>query len=513
MHTKPFLNPISIEGRSATMKTTARAIAAALAVGACLAPGAASAFTSGSTGVDGAFNPTVNTTVTLPPSGIFNYTSVLIPAGVTVTYARNTTNTPIVILVTGDVIINGTLNVSGAIGANVGAAGDGSLGDDGAPGTGGPGGYDGGRGGQTGSFRSGGFGLGPGGGQGGIVAPPASGGCFNSGVLFGGGGGGYANAGSNAICSGTFGAIGGPAYGTAQILPLLGGSGGGGGTGGATFVGTGGGGGGGAILIAASGGVGINGSILANGGNGGNELTTNNSGTGGGGAGGAIRILATTINGNGTLSATGGVAGTGASFNGTGSNGSVGRIRLEYETTTRTAVSNPAHTQLTPGQPVGPVFVAGSPTLTISSVAGISAPTNPTGNADITLPSTTPNPVTVVFTTAGVPVGNIVQLTVTPAYGAAVTAVSPALSGSTAGATASVSINLPVGPSVLSAQTTFTIVAALGDLLRNFAGNERVEKVTLVATLGGASKMKLITVSGKEYDAPPEALRIASLGG
>ena len=114
MHTKPFLNPISIEGRSATMKTTARAIAAALAVGACLAPGAASAFNSGSTGVDGAFNPTVNTTVTLPPSGIFNYTSVLIPAGVTVTYARNTTNTPVVILVTGDVIINGAINVTPA---------------------------------------------------------------------------------------------------------------------------------------------------------------------------------------------------------------------------------------------------------------------------------------------------------------------------------------------------------------------------------------------------------------
>jgi hypothetical protein len=66
---------------------------------------------------------------------------------------------------------------------------------------------------------------------------------------------------------------------------------------------------------------------------------------------------------------------------------------------------------------------------------------------------------------------------------------------------------------VLQAQTTFTIVASLGDLLRNFAGNERVEKITLVATLGGKSQMKLITVSGKEYDAPEEALRIAALGG
>ncbi len=510
MHAKLFFNPASIQGRSAIMKTTARAMAVALGVGACFAPGIASAFVSGSTGVDGAFNPTVTTTVTVPPSGIFNYTSVNIPAGVTVTYARNATNTPVVILATGDVTVAGTINVSGTIGANVGAAGDGALGDDGAPGIGGPGGFDGGRGGLTGSFRTGGAGTGPGGGNGGFVGVT---GC--AGFPLGGAGAGYANAGSSFLCQGSTGVFGGIAYGTAQILPLIGGSGGGGGSSGTTFVGTGGGGGGGALLIAASGTVTIStttGSILANGGNGGNELTGNNSATGGGGSGGAIRILATAINGNGTLSAVGGVAGTGAIGNGNGTNASVGRIRLEYETTNRTAASNPIHTQLLPGVLPGPVFVAGTPTLTISSVAGITAPASPTGNADITLPSTTPNPVTVVFITAGVPVGNTVQLTVTPAFGDRITAISPALTGSTAGATASVSVNLPVGPSVLSAQTTFTIVAALGDLLRNFAGNERVEKVTLVATLGGPSKAKLITVSGKEYEAPAEALRIAALG-
>ena len=43
------------------------------------------------TGVDGAFAPTVNTTVTLPPSGIFNYTSVTIPSGVTVKFRSATT--------------------------------------------------------------------------------------------------------------------------------------------------------------------------------------------------------------------------------------------------------------------------------------------------------------------------------------------------------------------------------------------------------------------------------------
>lgn len=120
---------------------------------------------------------------------------------------------------------------------------------------------------------------------------------------------------------------------------------------------------------------------------------------------------------------------------------------------------------------------------------------------------------TVVFTTTGVPVGNTVQLTLVPAFGAKTVVISPALTGSTASATASVSVSLPVGPSVLQAQTTFTIVASLGDLLRNFAGNERVERITLTASLGGKSKATLITVSGKEYDAPDEALRIAAMGG
>ena len=57
--------------------------------------------------------------------------------------------------------------------------------------------------------------------------------------------------------------------------------------------------------------------------------------------------------------------------------------------------------------------------------------------------------------------------------------ISPALTGSTASATASVPVNLPVDPSVLSAQTTYTVVAALGDALSRFANNERVEKITL----------------------------------
>ncbi len=137
----------------------------------------------------------------------------------------------------------------------------------------------------------------------------------------------------------------------------------------------------------------------------------------------------------------------------------------------------------------GSVFLANMPTLTITSVNGQPAPPNPTGNADITLPASTTNPVPVTFATTNVPVGNTVRLTVTPQTGLTTSIVSPAITGTTENGQASVSISLPVGPSVLQAQTTYTIVAALGEQLRYYAGNERVEKLELTATFGGPSTL------------------------
>ena len=486
------------------------------------APALAFAFDSGSTGADGAFSPTVNTVVSLPASGLFNYTTVNIPAGVTVTFQRNTTNTPVVILASGNVTIAGTLSVSGASGTNVGAAGDGAQGDDGQPGRGGPGGYDGGKGGLPNNRTTGfgGPGQGPGGGAAGFADTRLNTGCVdNGGWATGGTGGGFGAAAaaagpSNFNCGGLnwIQLQGGIAYGSSLLLPLIGGSSGGGGAGGLAFDGGGGGGGGGALLIASSGTVNVTGALLANGGNGGSGSGAGIGGAGGGGAGGAIRIMATTLAGNGSISAAGGNAGSvsGQTHSVFGaSNGAPGRVRFEADTITRTAAANPVATADTPGS----IFVAGFPTLVISSVAGVSAPASPTGTADITLPAGTPNPVTVVFTTSNVPVGNTVSLKVIPQSGNPTSALSPALTGSTASATTSVSVSLPVGPSVLQAQTTFTIVASLGDALRNFAGNERVEKITLSATLGGKSRMTLITVSGTEYEAPEQAVRIAGLGG
>src|SRR3989442_11149348 len=195
----------------------------------------AQTFSSGSTGADGAFNPactppatSCTVTVNLPASGIFNYTTVDIPFGVTVKYTGNAANTPVTILATGDVTISGRIFVNGEV-----------PGPSNSPGRGGPGGFDGGMGGSPGLTLNGTPGLGPGGGQGGT--PTTTNGR--------GGTGGFGTPGADSGGPN----LGGPAYGTPTLLPLIGGSGGGGTASIAGSIGAGGGGGGGAILIASSG--------------------------------------------------------------------------------------------------------------------------------------------------------------------------------------------------------------------------------------------------------------------
>ena len=69
-------------------------------------PAGAQTFSRGSTGADGAFNPPAGvTTLALPPSGVFNFTTVNVPAGATVRFTRNATNTPVTILASGDVAV------------------------------------------------------------------------------------------------------------------------------------------------------------------------------------------------------------------------------------------------------------------------------------------------------------------------------------------------------------------------------------------------------------------------
>ena len=469
------------------------------------------AFDSGSTGTDGALTPLVDTEIQLPPDGVFNYTSVNIPSGVTVTFARNTTNTPVVILASGDVTIDGTLSVAGSMSAHVGASGDGALGDDGLPGLGGPGGFDGGTGGAPFAVNAGGvpeshagYGLGPGAGEGTDQRIE-----FSTSFGCGGGAGAHATNGGGSLggssCDSADRALGGTAYGVETLLPLIGGSGGGGATGGLSFHGTGGGGGGGAILIAVSGTTAVNGTITANGGRSGDVTGTNGGGTGGGGGGGAIRIITTAFAGNGALTATGGAQGNvnyiNIGFGNTprGGAGGLGRIRTEYETTTFTGTFSPAVSVDAPGD----IFVSGMPSLAITTIGGVAVPASPTGNADVVLPDTAPNPVTVDFATTNVPLGNTIQLTLTPPDEVATTATSGAIAGTVASGTASTSIDVPDGPSTLAAELSFTVVADAVNYedYSRYADGQPVERIILRAGVGPqmASTTTFVTKSGKEY--------------
>ncbi|HDO22735.1 MAG TPA: hypothetical protein ENG86_07785 [Nitrospirae bacterium] len=365
------------------------------------------------------------------------------------------------ILATGDVVITGIIDVSGESTTNTTLT---------SPGKGGPGGYDGGYGGASG--LPGGKGLGPGAGGGG---PSAS--------YRYAGGGGYGSPGGSVGAN--YGA-GGPAYGNARLVPLIGGSGGGGMSGSTTTSGYGGGGGGGAILIASSTSITVTGSITANGGNGYSIA--------GGGSGGAIRLMANTISGNGTISAKGGSLS--AAYH-----GGQGFIRLEAYTNNRSAGTEPPYSY---GQP-GSVFVANIPSLSITSVAGVSVPASPTGSyaqPDMFLPGTTVNPVTVTLSAANIPVGTTVTVSVVPQYGAAADTTA-ALSGSDASSTASANVNLSTQYSnVIMAQTTFTLLASIQ------YENEKIKKVRVATRLGGASETIYITESGREI---PAAELIAKL--
>lgn len=248
-------------------------------------------------GTDGAFAPTSSVQIDLSqaPTGswdqdntanagkgvydpqkwavVFKYSSVNIPAGVTVTFKNHGSRAPVVWLVNGDVTISGTARLDGG--------GSDSSTVNNEPGAGG---FRGGLGSYAQGANAAGFG--PGGGTLGN----------NSGNY---GQGGYPV----------------PTYGNKMIVPLIGGSGGSGAQGYNGYAG------GGAILIAASGNAVLNGVISASSaGAYGNER---------GGSGGAIRLIADSISGSGALGAYGELFGrirleanhpnfTGSSFPGNG---------------------------------------------------------------------------------------------------------------------------------------------------------------------------------------------------
>src|SRR5690606_9039945 len=446
------------------------------------------------------------------------------------TFKRNATNTPVYLLATENVTVAGGISIVGEDGKPTGTYGDGALGDDGLPGAGGPGGFDGGRGGRDdpqlrAAVIRGGSGLGPGGGKGGLNGGDGCGADRSISYFKGAAGGGayasntfgyYASSYCNSLPA-TDASASGRQYGSSLLQPLIGGSGGGGGRGGVSYPGAGGGGGGGALLIAASGTLTVSGTINASGGDAAGFSGTGGGDWGAGGSGGAIRLVASTISGSGNLYAPGGCTnynnsrrqycGNTGSSNARG--GSPGRIRLEADSITFKGTSDPVYSKDVPG----PVFLADVPALRIASVGAQNVPANPTGNADVTLPADTVEAVPVTFQTTNVPVGNTVLLRVVPAYGSPVEVISPAITGSTASGTASVSVVLPSGPSTLQATTTYTVVVAGALDLSRFARNEAVEKVEVTVSLQGGTRARVLTAGGKAYEVAYRDLQAAGFRG
>ena len=447
----------------------------------CCAPRASAQniFNSGSTGADGAFEPTASQNIVVPDSGVLNYTTVNIPSAVTITFLRNSKNKPLTILASGNVTIAGTLSVDGKSANSIGAFG-----------TGGPGGYDGATGGYPFDVsNAGSVGDGPGGVGGGLGTTGSAPG--------GGAGGSYAGSGNNGGSPISTPAAAGPRYGSANIIPLVGGAGGGGGGATQTRGGGAGGGGGGAILIASSGTINFTGTVNARGGAGGTGAAG-----GGGGSGGAIRLVANTVNGSGGTLQAGGGNGSASVVGGTGTAGGaggVGFIRVEandYGTFSVSSTPNAISFALPQS-----VAAPGGPTLRIASVAGVSAPATTLGSfhgtPDVVVPTTQANPVTVAIEAANVPVGTVATVTLTQAQGTRSTAQSSAMAGTEAASTATASVSLPAGMSVITATAVIDLTLSASARPPLMLDGERVDRIEVAATYGGRSEVTYVTRSGR----------------
>jgi hypothetical protein len=398
-------------------------------------PVSAQTFTSGSTGADGPldysnlpagsvvvfdpkkFNPPLN------PAGdnIFNFTTINIPAGITVRLSGRVLTGPVFWLASGDVTINGTLDLNGENGPAVA-----SILANRVRAMPGAGGFSGGVGGKFSNAAdpSQPFaqpGDGPAGGAAGGTAPRSF--CGNQ--RAGASGGNPSNL---------------------FLVPLMGGSGGGGGNNENTPVsavqyGGGGGGGGGAVLIASSTTITLNGTLTANGGAGSNQGGFCGFGIGGPGAGGAIRLVSPIANGTGTLSALGG----GLCPTCPPGNGGSGIIRLEsFIDNFHGSFGNTPFTLASPFA----LFLPATPppSITVSVINGTPVPQPAAGN--LTTPDATINtlsPVQLTIQASFIPPGTVITLHVFSDNDTDQTVQTTPLLGTLQSSTATANVTFPSG--------------------------------------------------------------------
>lgn len=383
----------------------------------CFAPGVLRAeLDVPSDGSDGAFTPSANIQVDLgeavsgtwgsnnnansgkgvyDPSKwavVFKYSSVNIPAGVTVTFKNHPSRAPVVWLVTGDVTVEGTVRLDSTPGSST------------AHSEPGPGGFRGGLGRDDGASDALGSGFGPGG----------------AGV---GGAGGYMTAASGNI------------YGNTRIVPLIGGSGAGGSTyvaGSRPSAGTG---GGGALMIACRNRVTLNGLISC-------RSADNTQLSAQTGSGGAAKIIADSIVGSGQVDVRAG----------TGGGGSSGRIRLEATNYTASILYQPSSIVVTPDSPVQLWPSGSSPTCRVVSVNGLETPEEPLAmlsapSADVIF--TAGGSVPVVVETTNLPTTSVVSVRVVPTRGNSITVSATLTSGDQSSATWTAMATVPTGHSAI----------------------------------------------------------------
>jgi hypothetical protein len=366
----------------------------------------------GATGADGPFAPVANHTVDLAAEGeydadkwavIFRYSSVDIPAGVTVKFSNHPSRAPVVWLVDGDVTIHGTLNLNGANGVGAGTV----LTEPG------PGGFRGGN-------RNGSVGAGAGFGPGGARGVPN--GDMSESLAA------HKTKGAPPSIS--------PTYGDPALRTLLGGSGGI-----YSFTASGGG-GGGAILIAATGTInfGSGGRIEAIGGS---PLAS----------GGAVRLVAAALAGSGQIVAHGDY-----SFLNYGWSGGDGIIRLEADNVSG-GLSLVPMTQIASPGPVALLWpAADAPKVRVLSVAGQAAPLDPRaelGPAPGDMTAQVGGTADIILETRNLPLAGTVRVRIAPRVtGPAFFVDALHESGDTALSTWRASFTVPTGFFALQARAT-----------------------------------------------------------
>ncbi|MEX0323965.1 MAG: hypothetical protein AB3N63_17535 [Puniceicoccaceae bacterium] len=379
------------------------------------------AFSSGSDGSDGALlldDP--NNTILFDPvalgldsdgDGIFHFTTITITAYTTVRCTAVEVDAPMVWLATGDVSINGTIDISGSHGKGYGEIANNAGA---APAVPGPGGFPGGT---PGVFSDESSFMIPGGGPGGATAP-----------------------------EGTNSAAANSDYMSPYGIPLVGGSGGSGGgpidmTG--IHAGGGGGAGGGSILIASDTIISVlwPGTINANGGIGGYGYYYGGSG----GSGGMIRLVAPEVSSNVAFSAAGGTRGGARETYARGENATGGVIRIESGTTPVGGNHSPPasfgspYDAFVPDRDTHPW-----PKLYITEVGGVAIDKPKASFETSDAAIDTDAAVDVVITAQGIPNGTEITLNLFPENGS-MSSHTANLSGDESSATATISVTLPAG--------------------------------------------------------------------